>query len=189
MHDHRRQQRELVELQPEQEHRRLRADQHPDLLGQLEAVGGLPRGVVEERGHEHPHPLEFVGVQRAPVLEVRDRASATTCRRTRRGGRPALGGIVRTSAPSERFVVMGVANARPATRLGSPPKYSARRRSASSPNRISATSRRPGEIGDVGVVDDEFDLRASAHEVLELGDHLGEGRHRAARRAGSRPNP
>jgi hypothetical protein len=70
MHDHRRELRVLVDLQAEQQHRRLCRDQHLEVFGQLEPVRRLPSRRVEECGDERLHAIEFVGIQHPPVFEV-----------------------------------------------------------------------------------------------------------------------
>ncbi len=107
MHDHRRHQGKGIELQTEQEHRRLGGDQHLDLLGEGESVGGLPSGVADEMRHEHPHPFEFVRRQRCASARTRDRAGPPTRRRRPARGPTSVGGIVRTSRSSRRSLTAG----------------------------------------------------------------------------------
>ena len=70
VHDHGRELRIFVDVQAEQQHRSLCGDQHPMVVGQLEAVGGFPSGVVEEGGDQRFHSCEFCRVEHAPVFEV-----------------------------------------------------------------------------------------------------------------------
>ena len=61
VHDHGGELRVLVDVEPQQQHRRLGGDQHLDRVVEHEPVGRLPPRPADEPGDEQLHPVEFVG--------------------------------------------------------------------------------------------------------------------------------
>ncbi len=70
MHDDGGELRIVVDVEAEQEHRGLSGDEHLDAIGQLEAVGCLPTGLMDELRDEQLHPFELLGREQVPVHEV-----------------------------------------------------------------------------------------------------------------------
>ena len=70
VHDHRADLRVVVDLEAEEQHRCLRRDQHPDVVGQVESSGSFPPCAMEERGHERLHPAPLACIEHPPMLEA-----------------------------------------------------------------------------------------------------------------------
>ncbi len=173
MHDDRGELRVAVDLQSEQEHRCLCGDEHLDVVGQVETVGSLPPGAVEEVGHQQLHAFELAGRQQFPVLELAARAAAARPRRTR------VACVRRDNQLADRCdheVGVRVRSSGSSTH-GGRDCVGSTEVLGQAPFGVVAEEdlgnvEQSGRVADVVVVDDEFDLRASPHEVLEPRHHL-----------------
>ena len=70
MHDHGAHLRVVVDLEAEEQHRRLGRDQHADVVGQVESVGGFPPCPMNERSDQCLQTMLLARVEHPPMLEV-----------------------------------------------------------------------------------------------------------------------